>query len=283
MEGNWSRYRDRVARVIDYIHANPAAQLDNNTLADVAHLSPYHWHRVYRAITGETAVATVRRCRLHRAAGELVRTEHSIAEIGASVGYPELPSFTRAFKSFYGVAPGQFRLLQQTPEPLVAVAASGSSGTGSVEIVERPATRVIGLPHRGDYRQIGATFDRVLAACSVAGITGVAANAVGVYFSDPHSLLNEDELKSFAGVAVAAEVDLPPALSSWSVAGGRYALFTHIGPYPALEQSYMWLYSHWLAESGCSLRDVPCCELYLNSPLETPPAELVTAICMPIE
>ncbi|OWK24560.1 hypothetical protein AJ87_20285 [Rhizobium yanglingense] len=37
-------------------------------LAEIACMSSYHWHKIYRAIYGETLAATVKRLRLHRAA-----------------------------------------------------------------------------------------------------------------------------------------------------------------------------------------------------------------------
>lgn len=83
---NWSRYQTRIRSVIEYIHNNPAEALTSERLADVAHLSPYHWHRIYKAITGESAAATVKRCRMHNAAAALVRTDTPLAQVGASVG-----------------------------------------------------------------------------------------------------------------------------------------------------------------------------------------------------
>ena len=105
----WSKYQKRVRTVIEHIHENPGAALTSDALAEVAHLSPYHWHRIYKSITGESAAATVKRCRMHTAAATLLRTDKPVVEVGASVGFPDVHSFTRTYKSHYGVAPGQFR------------------------------------------------------------------------------------------------------------------------------------------------------------------------------
>ena len=55
---------ERIERVVDFL----SDQVDNNptleALADVAAISPFHFHRVYRAVTGETPSATLRRLRL---------------------------------------------------------------------------------------------------------------------------------------------------------------------------------------------------------------------------
>ncbi len=78
-------------------------------LAGIACMSSYHWHRIYRAIYGETLAATVKRLRLHRAAGDIVRTDLSVGEIAKRSGYPDLQSFNRIYKSVYGMPPGQYR------------------------------------------------------------------------------------------------------------------------------------------------------------------------------
>lgn len=57
---NWTDYEERLGRVIAYIHDHLDDQLDLNQLAEVACLSPYHWHRIYYAIQGEAIVATVK-------------------------------------------------------------------------------------------------------------------------------------------------------------------------------------------------------------------------------
>lgn len=57
----------RILRVLDYIHDNPTGDLSLDALADVAAMSRFHWHRVFRAVTGETLAQSVRRMRLNRA------------------------------------------------------------------------------------------------------------------------------------------------------------------------------------------------------------------------
>lgn len=56
-------YRRRIARVIEAINADPAAPHSTESLAAIAHFSPYHFHRLYRAMTGESVAVTVRRAR----------------------------------------------------------------------------------------------------------------------------------------------------------------------------------------------------------------------------
>ena len=94
----WAAYEQRLQRVSAYIYDHLDEELDLDRLADIACLSPHHWHRIYRAVHGETLAATVKRLRLHRAAGDLVRTTLSVDVIARRAGYPNLQSFYQDFQ-----------------------------------------------------------------------------------------------------------------------------------------------------------------------------------------
>ncbi len=90
-------YNDRLNRVTAYIYDHLDEDIDLNRLAEVACLSPYHRHRVYHALHGETIATTVRRLRLHRAAGFLAYSSMPMDEIAAKSGYSSVQAFPRAF------------------------------------------------------------------------------------------------------------------------------------------------------------------------------------------
>lgn len=278
----WTRYEQRIAAVQDYIHANLHESLTNDQLAEVAHLSPYHWHRIYRAITGESAAATVKRSRLNKAAAELIRTDQSIEAIGKSVGYPEVHSFTRTFKAYYGIAPGQFRQANKTATEHDFAPGRYPQSSHPVMVETKPTMHLVGLWHEGDYMEIGHTFEKVMALCQTKGILPTVPQTVGVYYCDP-DITATRYLRSFAGVISDADTAQIDGLENIQYDGGSFACMTHQGPYALLNQSYHWLYGRWLPDSGYSVRNQPCCELYLNTPINTDPADLLTQVCLPVQ
>jgi AraC family transcriptional regulator len=278
----WDQYRKRIDRVIAHIHANLSEPLTTDALAEVAHLSPYHWHRIYRAITGESAAATVKRSRMHKAASDLVRTDLPIAQIAASVGVPEVHSFTRTFKKYYGITPGAFRKSQPPLNNDGSTTPDTNASLHPVELVHKPDMPLVGLWHYGDYMTIGETFEKVMAQSAMAGILPSQPVTQGVYMADP-DIHDTARLTSFAGVQVSQSTAIPEGLEELLVPGGRFAMMTHRGAYALLANSYQWLYGCWLPQSELAVRDVPCFEIYLNSPVDTPAADLATAICLGIE
>jgi AraC family transcriptional regulator len=65
--------------------------------------------------------------------------------------------------------------------------------------------------------------------------------------------------------------------------GGRYAVFTHIGPYDELHRAWRSVYGQWLPATGYALRDVPPFEHYVNDPRSLPPAQWRTDLHVPLQ
>jgi len=277
----WTRYQASVQSVIDYIHDNPQGPVDNDTLSSIACLSTYHWHRIYQGITGESAVQTVRKVRMNIAAAELIRTTSPIADIGRSVGYPSVQSFTRAFKSHYAQTPGDFRKTFHKP-PLIDASHKLSKQGYEVELVEQPSLRLIGLHHQGDYQGVGRSFAKVFAANIGVGDADTLPIGVGVYFQDPASFEDQSLLTSFVGVQVNQDTQVPEGFVDYTITASLCAVTTYKGPHASLELPYFWMFGEWLPNSNMELADQAAYEIYTNSPAEVAPEDLVTKVCLPV-
>lgn len=273
-------YGDRTERVVAYIAAHLDDPLDLDRLAEVACFSPCHFHRIYRGITGETAAETLRRLRLHRAAGDLVRDSIAIPTIARRAGYGSVEAFTRAFGQSYGVTPAAYRKRGRLNPPVPATHPT-EDRMHEVEIRDLPAYRIVGLPHTGPYMTIGISFDRLYAWASKQGLIGPGTRSFAIYYDDPESVKPE-ELRSFAGLMLNLGVVEDGAIRVVDIPGGRHAVVRHKGPYAELGAVYRWLYGEWLPGSGHAPGNAPCYEEYLNNPRALPPAEWLTEICVPL-
>ncbi len=276
-------YQKRIARVQAAIHADPAAEHSLDDLADIAALSRFHFHRVFTAMTGETVAEAVRRIRLTRAALALRHGKAPVAGVGRANGYPHAGSFSRAFRAAYGLSPSRFRK-ERADNVLPAYLAftQGDPDMYPVTLSDQPVRPIIGVPHRGPYPQINQAFERLSAGLGAAGLWPQVRAMVAVFFDDP-AIVAPSALRSMAGVSLAGDVALPPGLTSVDLVGGRHAVMRVIGPYSGLSAAYAWLYGPWLAHSGETPRDAPSWEHYVNSPMDTAPADLLTDIYLPLE
>ncbi|WP_028400243.1 bifunctional transcriptional activator/DNA repair enzyme AdaA [Ectobacillus panaciterrae] len=102
-----------VALITEYIDKNFTEKLTLETLADIAHGSPYHLHRTFKKITGVTPVEYIQQVRLNAAKKYLLQTNKAIADISICVGMPNTSYFITLFKKKTGHTPAQYRQLHQ--------------------------------------------------------------------------------------------------------------------------------------------------------------------------
>jgi AraC family transcriptional regulator len=262
-------YADRLERVHEYLRTHLDRDVDLDELAGVACFSPFHFHRIYHALQGETVAESVRRMRLHRAARDLARGTAPIPRIASRAGYGSQAAFTRAFKSAYGTPPAAYR------------ASRSAAFGGDVVVRTVPDLAVIARRHEGDYDAIGGTFERLHAAAIGRGWVDAASRYFGVYYQDPAATPTA-ALRADACVTAPAGAVPAGDLRRLTIAGGRIAVLLHIGPYAELPRAYTWLYREWLPSSGHEPADRPCVEEYLNDPRLVPPPDLRTEIWLPL-
>lgn len=276
-------YVRRFTRVVEYIYAHLDEAPDLNTLADVAALSPWHWHRTWQAVYGESVVGTVKRLRLQRAAADLAHTDMALEAIWPRAGYGSLAAFTRAFRDAYGMPPAEYRKAGSHTRFSMLNAPKGFSPMHDVAIRRLPPTTLAVIPHRGSYMEIGKAFETLFGTLGARDLLRPGLCMKGLFYSDPTSV-PEADLQSAAGIMVPdASFPIETPLQRVELRGGEYAVLRHKGPYSDMKAAYDWLYGEWLVQSGREAADAPVLEDYLNNPREVPPTELLTDICLPLK
>ncbi|MDJ0752613.1 MAG: AraC family transcriptional regulator [Ardenticatenaceae bacterium] len=102
-------YIQRVNGVLDYITTHPVDELSLKTLAGVAGFSEFHFHRIFKAVVGETLNQFVWRVRIERGANLLrANPDMQISDAAAACGFTSLAGFSRAFKTRFGRSPARW-------------------------------------------------------------------------------------------------------------------------------------------------------------------------------
>lgn len=99
----------RVVLVVRELEVDYAAAHTLASLAQRAGLTRHHFLRTFRAVTGVTPYQYLLSLRLAAAAARLLRTEASVTEVAAEVGFGDLSEFTRRFRAEFGRPPGAWR------------------------------------------------------------------------------------------------------------------------------------------------------------------------------
>ncbi|MDD1780955.1 AraC family transcriptional regulator [Enterovibrio sp. ZSDZ35] len=277
-------YRKRIDVLFDYIYEHINDDLDMATLADVALISPYHLHRVYRGIYGSSLSDTIKRIRLHNASDTLINSDLSIEDVAKQAKYTSVQSFTRAFSESFGMPPARFRRegdhIQFSLNPLN----TEESIMHDVTIKHADGMTLIGYEHKGDYMNVGQQFEKLQGWLVSKGLLTETTRFFGVYFDDPESV-PIDKLTSLACVRVDNVADFPleEDMHKYTVHPTKCAVLNYKGPYANMDAAYKWLFANWLPSSGEKVGYQPVFEEYLNDAHHVPQTELLTDIYIPLE
>lgn len=104
-------YHNAVRLAIEVLEAHSPSDgpLKLEVLAQQVHLSPYHFHRIFKVVTGETPADYWRRLTLQKAANALFHQHDSITHIALDSGFQSSQSFSKAFRKHFGVTPSAVR------------------------------------------------------------------------------------------------------------------------------------------------------------------------------
>lgn len=93
-----------MSTVIEYIHDNLEADISLNTLAKTAHVSKYHFLRLFKNKTGLSPHQYIIAGRVCKAKALMMKGE-SLSQVALTVGFSDQSHFIRAFRKIYGYSP----------------------------------------------------------------------------------------------------------------------------------------------------------------------------------
>jgi AraC family transcriptional regulator len=133
-------HRRAVERVIEAMSAHLDEGLSLESLAARAFFSPYHFHRMFRAVTGVPPGRFVTALRLEAAKRLLLTSDLSVTEICLTVGYQSLGTFTSQFSRLVGASPQRLREISRHSDDLDSLFDSGEVEASAVQSVHGTLT-----------------------------------------------------------------------------------------------------------------------------------------------
>ena len=314
-----AEYTGRINKVIDYIEANLAGDLSLSTLAGVAAFSPYHFHRIFTALVGETLNGFIRRRRIEKAANLLLcNPSRPITQVALECGFSSPAVFARVFRESFGVSAtewvrGAGRRLskngqvkskdgKEVSKRWEAVSAgvrmldpvtrtwswrlAMNTGEVKIEVKDVPELHVAYLRHIGPYAGNTGLFERLFGKlfswAGPRGLVGPQTMALSIYHDDP-DITDETKLRVDVAITVPAGTAGEGEISTTTIPAATYA----IGHFEIDAEQYgeAWdlIMGQWLPESGYQTADSPCFEVYLNDPREHPQGKHVVDIYEPVK
>jgi len=312
-------YRARVNRAIDYIENHIAeGDLSLKKLSSVAGFSPFHFHRIFAGMMGETLNQFIQRIRVEKAAMLLVvNPKKNMTEIAFDCGYSGSAQFSRAFREKFGKTPSEWRKEKLYADDESSISKNKSkiskkkSSSGkeevflhgydeennsrrkkmhtikpsSIEVKKFPDMTVAYVRHVGPYKGNSDLFEKLISRiCSWAGSRELLQSdtkLIAMYHDNPE-VTDENKLRVSVCLTMPDNVRVDSEIGKMKIEGGSYAVAHFEINADEYEQAWGWVYGTWLPESGYQPDDKPCFELYGPDPKDHPQGKHVVDICVPV-
>ena len=309
-------YLFRLNRTIDYIRDHYAEELNLTKLAEVACFSKFHFHRIFRALIGETVNEFVRRVRLEKAVHMLTLDKYkSIINIALDCGFSSSQNFAKAFRAYFGVTPTFVRAEynwdsmkskfgNRESEDREPVPSGGVPNTDHyriqsrllmkkmieqrtplrVRVTEMPSYRVAYVRSMGPYRReiVEPAFVRLMQWAMPRGLINEKTLILGAMWSDPN-ITPTDKCIYDACITVPESIRSDRWINVQTLRGEKYAVYhCEIDPHEHLE-AWMRLIINWLLSSGYQPDDRPLYEIIYNIGEEYPLRRHIVDLCLPVK
>ena len=277
----YNDYTQRINKVVAYINDHLDESLDLKTLAEVAALSEFHFHRVFKALKGESIGAHISRLRIEAAARLLRYSALSIEDIAFNTGYEAPAALSKAFKNQYGITPTQYRtnkdiyiMKKEIINPDLALKAP--------KIIELEPKNLIYVALTGKYGTLdyGKAYEQLWAVVKSQKLFTKGIESICVSYDDPK--ITEASLqRSEVSLAIHKPAHPEGEVSCKTLAGGKYAVFFYQGSYSHLSAVYD-AAMRWVIDSEYEVREEPTFEKYLNDSRRTAQEKLKTEVYISI-
>lgn len=305
---NNAEYIARINKAIDFIEKNITKPLSLEKISKVACFSPFHFHRIFKAFTGETLNTFIRRIRIEKAAMMLeYDLKSSITDIALKSGFPSSQIFARAFKDFFDMTPTAFREksknrntnskkvealkfhLQYPVDERRPHLTFNSLSTKNmkIEIKNLPEKTVAYVRHIGPYKGDSKLFETLFGKLGQwAGprrLIGPDVEFLSIYYDDP-GVTDDEKLRMDVCLTVQNDTKVEGEIGKQVLASGEYAICRFELKEPKeFEQAWNTVYTKWLPQSGYQPDNRPAYEIYRNDPKEHPEGIHIVDICVPVK
>jgi len=305
-----SEYISRINKVMDYIEQNIEQTISLNSIAKVAHFSPFHFHRIFTLLVGETPADFLQRIRIEKAAQQIkVDNSKTISDIAYDCGFSSVSLFSRIFRKHFGITAKQFRNQEQ---PVLVNNGIYYSKNGQIKskknqllpdldlqlcsvkfkqliimetiikVTEMPIIQVIYCRHTGAFNQIGEAYGKLMKWAGPRGLLNdPCTKSLTVYHDDP-SITEIEKVRQSACLIVKEDVKVEGEIGKMTIPGGTYA----VGHFEIAETQFEEAWNTmclWLTESGYEPKNGNPYELYHNNHMEHPEHKFILDICIPVK
>ena len=249
-------------------------------ISDKVGLSKFHFHRVFKLVTGETLQQTISRIKLSKATIDLAKDNVSVTEAAMNAGFESSQSLAKALKRELSVTATQ---LKNEPERLaqtlvlLSLPNPNKSDTGlvSIELTSLEPFEYIAVPTEGSYPELNEIYHYLFNAV---GDPGKVSAILGVPECNAGLLDGEGAVFDCGLLLNQSSETTDSKVIDKKYSGGDFIRVRHNGSFAGLDETLDKMYSSLLTQEKVELVDQPCLFHYLDDPEEVSEDNLRTDI-----
>lgn len=277
-------YVKRILKVLVYIEQHLDDELTIETLAQLAHFSVFHFHRLFRVFVGEPLNGYIRRLRLERAAGQLKSSQLDVTTIAMDAGFATHAAFSQAFRKRWGDTPTRYRISSMEQELQLRLSLKQKDYKMEVKLVQRNEEKVLFIRRLGNYNQSAPeafmALDRFIQA---KGLDPAKMKFYGIAHDNPDVVNDEEKCRFDSCIVVPPGIEPEGEIATQKLPAGLYARFTHVGSCNNLPITYDYIYGVWYPQSGRMLADRPCLIEFIDAKGDKPEEERICYVHLPLK
>lgn len=273
--------------VLVHIQANLDGNLSLDALSQRAGLSAWHFHRAFKAETGETPASYVTRLRLERGAFRLQIQDASVLQIALDCGFNSHETFTRAFQRAFGKSPTAYRASRHHQRAREHHASSQPVTTphpfalSATKVVRLREAHLAFVRHVGPYEDVPDTLFSELEKWAQRQQLAGQRIWMGIGHDAP-STTPAHRLRFDAALIVPAPFKPAGRIGCQTLPVGDFALTTHVGSYATLPAAYAAIFPRAVSLPGHAFVGLPAIEIYRSGKVDARLRFNETDICLPV-
>ncbi len=241
-----------INRALAYIETHLEHKITIELLTKVSYISPFHFARVFKGLTGFSVQQYIRYRRLTIAAKRLVVGNPTIFEVALGVGYSSHSAFTKAFVKRFQCTPtdceAQFEaLIDYFVEPIF-ISQNMKFRIDPPRVEQQLQLTVAGMPTKFVEGDKSRVFFEDLLKC-MPQVKHKTERFCMVIWNRQEEENDQVTFELFAGVPISKVEDLPQILTTRRVEEGRCLVFAHTGNDDDFSEWIYALYGEWFPQS----------------------------------
>lgn len=241
-EDTESRYYHSITQVLHYIKKHLGENLNLQQLAEIANISPYHFHRIFKSVIGESLANYINRIRMEYVAIHLKNTDLSLAKLAMQTGYSSEQALSRAFRKHFDLPPKTFKRLffkksfEQELVPRICIVTSKNIISLNKKLLGKEGWNKL---------YVYAMMNQLLTE-----------------YTEHLELIHGNEY--IPALSLEKPLKSNKHIIGDSLSKGLYAIFTHQGISSGVDKLHTAIHNYWIPKSKYKLRNSISYVVYLN-------------------